>query len=273
MLRVGLLQTAPTFGALDDNLARVVDLRGSVPDVDLALTPELSLTGYRFAAQGEPELLDSGDTRVRALAAMGTGVGFAQRSASGLPWNSYLLGDRVTGDLQLQHKLHPVSYPPWNEHLTFQAGSELGSGLVNGARTATAICNDMWHPVVPWLASRGGAEVLIVPVASIESGPPGTVQHIWDLILEHAAVLFQCYVVFVNRCGTDGGARFWGGSRVLGPDGSTLVRLGDEPASVAVDLDLGALRRLRADVPILAEEHSDLMTMALGCQEPSGVDV
>jgi predicted amidohydrolase len=263
-MRVGLLQTAPTFGATDDNLASVIELREAMPDVDLALTPELSLTGYGFAPHHEWEQLSSDDARIRELAAAGTGIGFAEQSSSGLPWNSYLFGDRTTGALQLQHKLHPVSYAPWNEHLSFQPGSELATGTVNGVRTATAICNDMWHPVVPWLASRSGAELLIVPVASIDGGERSSVQRTWEVILEHAATLLQCYVVFVNRCGTDSDARFWGGSRVLGPDGSTLVRLGDEPATATVELDLAALRELRADVPVLAEARSDYVLETLG---------
>jgi predicted amidohydrolase len=262
-LRVGLLQTAPTFGATADNIASVVELRKALPEVDLALTPELSLSGYGFATDEAWEQLDSDDTRVRDLALQGTGVGFAEKSSSGLPWNSYLLGDRTTGALQLQHKLHPVSYAPWNEHHTFQPGSELGAGTVKGLRTSIAICNDMWHPVVPWLAARSGAEVLVVPVASMEGAEASTVQRTWEVILQHAATLLQCYVVFVNRCGTDSGATFWGGSRILGPDGSTLVRLGDEPATATVDLDLAAVRELRADVPLLAEARSDFVIKTL----------
>jgi predicted amidohydrolase len=193
-------------------------------------------------------------------------VGFAERSSSGLAWNSYLVGDRTTGALHLQHKLHPVSYSPWNEHLTFQAGDTLGTGTVNGARTSVAICNDMWHPVVPWLAASNGAEVLIVPVASLAGAEPTKVQQTWQLILEHAATVLQCYVVFVNRCGTDSGATFWGGSRVLGPDGETLVRLDEEPGTATVELDLAALRELRADVPILAEARTDFVIETLESQ-------
>lgn len=261
-LRVGLLQTAPTFGATDDNIAAVVELRQELSEVDLALTPELSLTGYGFAGHDEWEQLDSDDVRVRDLAAAGIGVGFAEKCPSRLPWNSYLVGDRTTGALQLQHKLHPVSYAPWNEHLAFQPGLDLATGTLNGVKTATAICNDMWHPVVPWLAARGGAEVLVVPVASMEGAEP-SVQRTWEVILEHAATLLQCYVVFVNRCGTDSGATFWGGSRVLGPDGSTLVRLSDEPGTATVELDLAALRKLRAEVPLLAEARSDFVIETL----------
>ena len=255
-LQVGLLQTAPTFNAVEQNLAAISALRQSIGPVDIAVTPELSALGYGFVAPHDAAVLDRDDPRLGDLASEGVALGFAENSVSGLPRNSYLFGG-AEGPLSVQRKLHPVSYAPWNEHLLFQPGDALETATVGDATIATVICNDMWHPVVPWLASQSGAEVMLVPVASLA----GT-EHIrgtWETILRHTAILLQCYVVFVNRCGTDSGASFWGGSRVLGPDGETIVSLGAEPAAVAVELDLVSLRRRRAQVPLLAERRIDLL--------------
>ncbi|MEV6796283.1 nitrilase-related carbon-nitrogen hydrolase [Streptomyces sp. NPDC051320] len=261
---MGLIQTAPVFGATQDNLDRIAELRRSLGPIDLALTPELSANGYGFAPHRETDLFDSDDPRLEVLASEGVAVGFAERSASGRPFNTYLLPDHLTENRFLQRKLHPVSYAPWNEHLSFQPGTELGTADFRTARIATAICNDMWHPVIPWLAAQNGAEVLVVPVASMEGADPARIRRTWEVILEHAAVLMQCYVVFVNRCGTDSGARFWGGSRVLGPDGNVLAQLGSEPGATVTELDMTALRRLRAEVPVLAEARTDVLAHALG---------
>jgi predicted amidohydrolase len=264
-LRVGLLQTAPRFGRVDDNLAGIAELLHDVPGVDLALTPELAATGYGFTPPAKAALLVADDPRLRAVAGGPTavGIGFAERSDTGLPWNSYLLADPDTGLTRLQRKLHPVSYAPWNEHLTFAPGVGLEVVDVRGARTATVICNDMWHPVVPWLAAHLGAEVVIVPVASIAGPDVQRVRHTWQVILEHAALLLQCYVVFINRCGEDGGAQFWGGSRVVGPDGQVVTCLGEARGTAVADLDLSALRRLRADVPLRTESRVGFVTDAL----------
>ncbi|WP_073967637.1 carbon-nitrogen hydrolase family protein [Streptomyces sp. CB02460] len=264
-LRVGLLQNAPEFGAVDANLAGIRELHeGLSGPVDLALTPELSAHGYGFTPHRDADLLSVDDPRLEALVSAGVGVGFARRNPSGLPWNSYLLGDPLTGARHLQDKLHPVSYAPWNEHLSFRAGDGLRTADFGAATVATAICNDMWHPVVPWLAAQGGAEVLFVPVASMAGEDEARIRRTWEVILEHAAVLLQCYVVFVNRCGAEGGSRFWGGSRVLGPDGRVLAALGDEPGSAVAELDLAALRRLRAEVPMRAEARTDLLPAPAG---------
>lgn len=262
-LRAGLLQTAPVFGRIEDNLAAVAKLHDGLEPSDLAFTSELSATGYGFSPFRPSDLLAVDDPRLTALAGKGIGIGFAERNPAGLPWNSYLFTNPATGAWSRQRKLHPVSYAPWNEHLLFQPGDALRTTAVDGTTIATMICNDLWHPAVPWLASRAGAEVLVIPVASVESDDPARIKRTWRLILEHTAVLLQCYVVFINRAGTDGGRRFWGGSRILGPDGSVLAFLGDEPGAAVADLDLAALRRLRSEVPLLAESRSDFVAAAL----------
>lgn len=268
-LRVGLLQTAPVFGQIDGNLAAIAELHAGLGPADLSITPELSAVGYGFGPHRPADILAPDDPRLAALTRRGIGIGFAERNPAGLPWNSYLLTDPATGTRHLQRKLHPVSYAPWNEHLLFQPGDELRAASVHHTMIATVICNDMWHPVDPWLASHAGAEVLIVPVASIETEDQARIKRTWQLILEHTAVLLQCYVVFVNRGGVDSGQRFWGGSRVLSPDGSVLTCLEDEPGATVAELDLAALRRLRASVPLLLESRSDFVAAALA-GDPEG---
>jgi predicted amidohydrolase len=127
----------------------------------------------------------------------------------------------------------------------------------------------MWHPVIPWLAAQAGAEVLIIPVASIEGANAAQVQRTWQIILEHAALLLQCYVVFINRCGTDSGAKFWGRSRILGPDGSTLAEAGATETTLRATLDLAALRALRARTPLLAESRHDVVLNTLNRHIPA----
>src|SRR5690606_8441200 len=85
------------------------------------------------------------------------------------------------------------------------------------------------------------------------------VRRVWDLLIAHAAVTAQCHVVFVNRSGTENDRRFWGGSCVVGPDGQTLVRLGEDPDTVEVKLDLAMVRDLRRRWPLLQEPRFELI--------------
>lgn len=257
VLRIGLVQTAPRAGDAPGNAQQLHELIEQLGDVDLVVTSELSLHGYAVApaAQILPVSLDD----VVAQHARGhtvVGVGFAETRADGKPFNSFaLIGDRAT---EVQRKLHPVATSPFDEHEVYEAGDVLRAVSIHGVPVATVICNDMWHPVVPWLAIQQRAEVLVVPVASAESEMPG-VQGVWEAILRHTAQVLQCYVVFVNRCGPDGTLRFWGGSRVIGPDGEVMIQLGRTEAVNEVTLNLAMLRTLRARTPILGEVRTDFV--------------
>lgn len=256
-LRVGLVQSAPRAGDPVGNAARLHGLTDQLGEVDLVVTPELGQDGYALAPAAQ--LVPTSRERVVAEHARPgsvMGVGFAETRPDGRPFNSYaLVGDVGT---EVQRKLHPVATPPFDEHLVYEAGDILRAVGIRGVPAATVVCNDMWHPVVPWLAVQQGAEVLVVPVASAESEMPG-VKQVWEAILRHTAQVLQCYVVFVNRCGTDGSLQFWGGSRVIGPDGEVMIQLGRTEAVNEVTLDLELLRRLRARTPILAEVRTDFV--------------
>ncbi|MDO2934207.1 nitrilase-related carbon-nitrogen hydrolase [Paeniglutamicibacter sulfureus] len=268
-LRVGILQTAPKFGEVESNIRRIEELKGQLEGVDIILTPELAINGFGFGADLDYRPLHLGDNRLASLLSSRTpiGLGFAAESELRLPYNAYAIaGD---GEHRVQHKIHPVSYAPWNEHLSFESGDAVVSTQIQGARCATVICNDMWHPSIPWLAAQTGAEVLIVPVASIEGANADLVQRTWQVILEHTALLLQCYVVFINRCGTDSGATFWGRSRVVGPDGKILVQAGATEETLQATLDLKALRALRAQSPVLAESRHDVVVNGLNGQTAS----
>lgn len=256
-LRVGLVQSAPQSHTPAGNADDLWDLADRLSDVDLIVTPELGLHGYAVPSTvlPNPFTVDA-VTAEHARPGAVVGVGFAEARAGAMPFNSYaLIG---AGAVQVQRKLHPVATSPFDEHVVYAGGDSLRASSIHGVPIATVVCNDMWHPVVPWLAVQQGAEVLVVPVASAESAAPA-VQDVWNAILRHTAQVLQCYVVFVNRCGADGPFDFWGGSRVIGPEGEVLAQLGRTRMATEVTLDLARLRRLRRRTPILGEVRTDFV--------------
>lgn len=258
---MAVLQTAPVRGAVASNLRDIEELAAAHPS-DLIVTCELSVSGYAFAVDERPEAIEADDARLAGLAAVGgvVSVGLVENNTEGLPYNSsVLVGDGRT----VQRKLHPVSYAPWDEHLLFAPGDRLAQAEVNGVAVATLICNDAWHPVMPWLAAQAGAEVLLIPTASLGDDATSEAARSWGLILEHTARILQCYVVFANRVGDERGHHFWGGSRIIDPWGNVLARADGAPEVIRATLDLDALRRLRADVPLLAEARPRLVASML----------
>jgi predicted amidohydrolase len=74
------------------------------------------------------------------------------------------------------------------------------------------------------------------------------------------AQLLTSYVVYCNRVGFEDGVGFWGGSRVVGPQGAPLAEPpGSEETLMWHRLDLGTLRRVRIAYPLLRDERHDLI--------------
>ncbi len=261
-LRVSLLQTAPQLGCVERNLAELHAELRQLTEADVAVTPELALHGYFLSALDEVEALDADDDRLVGLGQHGPAViaGFVEhRRADQYNSAAVIDRDRVT----VQRKLFLPTYRGWEERKHFRPGARLQSFDLRGARAAVLICNDMWQPPLPWLAVHSGAEVLFVIVNSVRSHSVVPVERAWELLLAHAAVVLQSYVVFVNRSGTECGQEFWGGSRVVGPDGADIVRLGAEPGRAEASLDLLELRALRRQWPLLREARLDVISCAL----------
>jgi predicted amidohydrolase len=78
------------------------------------------------------------------------------------------------------------------------------------------------------------------------------------------AGLFTIFVAHVNRCGFEDGLNFWGGSTVFDPDGK-LVLQGPyfEEAFIKTEIDLNQLHRTRARLPLLRDEHPELVQREL----------
>jgi predicted amidohydrolase len=242
---------------------------------DLVVFPELSLHGYALGALPRDESVQAGDERLTALSRHGCDVlvGFHE-DARLRRYNSagyYSDGAAV----HIHRKLYLPNYLVWEERKHSSPGTSLRAYETRHARMATLVCNDAWQPVLPWLAAQDGAEVLLIPTNSAAGLAPGTVDtaDYWRDLLVFIARMQQCWVVFVNRVGTEEGASFWGGSRVVDPWGEVVAEAphGVEALTV-VDLDIDAVRRRRREVPLLQEARLGLVSREVARLMAEGVD-
>jgi predicted amidohydrolase len=125
------------------------------------------------------------------------------------------------------------------------------------------ICEDMWHPGAAALLARQGVDLFLCPSASpgrgiLHGAALGTALS-YDSMTRTYAQLLTSYVVYSNRVGFEDGVGFWGGSRVVGPEGAPLAEPpGYEETLMWHRLDLGTLRRVRIAYPLLRDERHDL---------------
>ncbi len=263
-MRVALAQFDSSIGDVEANLARMGTLTAEANShgSDLTVFPELATHGYALGEIPDDRSLGARDHRLAQLSSAGCDVLAGFHEDGGVrTYNSAAYLSRGTL-VHVHRKLYLPNYLAWEERKHGSPGQTLRAFDTPHARIATLICNDAWQPVLPWLAAQDGAEVLLVPTNSTAGLGPGLLDTMdyWHLLLVFIARMQQCWVVFVNRVGTEGGARFWGGSRVIDPTGEIVDQAAFwEPALITVDIDVAAARRRRREVPLLAEARLALI--------------
>ena len=263
-MRVALAQFDSAIGEVERNLDQIRELvdQANADGADLIVFPELAVHGYALGRIPGDGQLRANDERLAALAAGHADVLVGFHEDGGVrAYNSaaYLSGSEL---IHVHRKLYLPTYLAWEERKHTSPGQSLRAFETAYARTATLICNDVWQPALPWLAAQDGAELMLVPTNSASNLGAGTLDNrvYWERLLESVGRMQQAWVVFVNRVGTEDGGDFWGGSRVVDPHGEVVVQAPyGETALISVDIDVGFARRVRRELPLLAEARLGLI--------------
>lgn len=269
-LRIALAQIAPRLGDLDANLELCATRlrQASLEGAQLAVFPELALTGYLLKDLVPDVAISAHDPRLEALSRFSpdtaVAIGFVEESEDHVFYNSAALlrGGELIG---LHRKVYLPTYGLFDEGRFTAAGDRIraiDAGAPIGS-VGLSVCEDFWHPSLPMLQALDGARLLI----NLASGParsPGsaggiTAAESWHRMQETYALLGTCALAFCNRVGNEEGLTFWGGSRLLAADGSVVVHapLYEESLIVgAIDTDDTRMRRY--NLPLLSDERNDL---------------
>ncbi len=269
--RAALAQIDPTLGNLDANMALHLEAAhaAAARGADVCLFPELSLTGYFLRDQTPEVALRWDDSRLKPLLELSRritlGIGLVERGDDERLYNSYaLLEDgRVLG---VHRKVHLVTYGMFDDARDFAAGERVAVMHSKHGRFGVLICEDMWHFSAAWLHFLAEADTILVPSASPGRGVRAGGEEglhsarIWNRLQDALALLFQTWIVYVNRVGSEDGLIFSGGSRVVDPFGEERVRLPLlETGTVELLLDSETLRRARVATPLRRDERPHLV--------------
>jgi len=253
-MRIWLAQTNPRIGNVNENIADIQDVINCVAlegERGLVVFPELSLTGYDLGSTWPDHVLTSEDISSRIICPphISAVIGFAEASPDGMFNSATIVGK--PGKALTQRKIYPISYPPFNETTHFKRGNHMEYFPIDEFHASVLICNDAWHPTLPYLAALKGANLLIVPANSSEFG---TNRAAWPTLIRYYATIYGTYVIFVNRVGSEGDWNFWGGSEVISPTGEQLIKAGGTEEICYVDISLEAVKSAREKLPIMRED-------------------
>ncbi|GGY14809.1 amidohydrolase [Paludibacterium paludis] len=216
-LTLTLVQTDIAWEAPQRNLDRLDATLSTLGDTDLIVLPEMFSTGFTMNPVAVAETMDGRtvnwlrDTaRARRADIMGSVViGEEGRYFNRLVWAGQ------DGSLACYDKRHLFTFA--GEHRHYCAGTEPRIVPFNGWSVATFICYDLRFP--EWSRNLDGKYDLAVYIAS---WPERRSRH-WQALLTARAIENQCYVVGVNRIGTDGnGLSYSGDSMLIDPLGEVL---------------------------------------------------
>ena len=273
--RIALAQVAPRLGEVDANfeLARDWLRRGAAEGAQLVAFPELALTGYLLADLVPEVAMRSDDPRLAALSREAPGtllaIGFVEETDGHRFCNSAaLLRD---GDLiGLHRKVYLPTYGMFDEGRFTRAGDRIRTHSVGEplGSIGLSVCEDFWHASLPMVQALDGAGLLV----NLAAGParaPGSSAGLaaiagWHKMQDTYALLGTVPIAFCNRVGNEEGLTFWGGSRLLGADGSTIAE-GPlyEEALVVGAIDTDDVRMQRYGLPLLADERVELVRREL----------
>ena len=305
-MNITVYQTSPRLLDLDANLEDVLRKieQGRESGAELIVFPELALTGY-FVGQRYHEValrLDSDEIRTLAEATKGTAavVGFIEESPSMNFYNSALVA-RDGHVLFAYRKLNLPNYGVFEERKFFSPGKRVPTFKLNEFNVCVLICNDLWHPSLPYLGVCQKADIFVTIFNSSQGSMGTEFSNIesWEIINKFYSRIFGIYNICANRvgeecladrrrtfedCDPDSGAgteasesgetpyRFWGGSEIINPFGQPVVKAAlYEPETISATISRDILRRKKILLPYLRNDdpyftHRELQRILHGNQ-------
>ena len=138
----------------------------------------------------------------------------------------------------------------YKESETFEAGEEVIVVETPFGKVGLAICYDLRFPELFRKLIQMGAEIIVVPSAFTAA----TGKAHWEVLLRARAVENLCYIIAPNQGGYHvSGRETYGHSMIVDPWGTTLDILPQGAGCVIADVDIGNVKKLRENFPVL--EH------------------
>lgn len=230
----------------------------------LLILPELSLTGYvvRDQIYELAEEIPGPSTKTIEEYVRGTGMHIVfgmpeidEKTQATLHNTAVLIGPK--GFIGKYRKMYLPTHSVFEEKRYFRPGYKTGVFDTNLGKIGLIICYDIYFPEVTRLARLEGAQLLICISAS-----PATRRSFFETLTAARAIENTTFVAFVNLVGIEEGLQFWGGSRLVGPNGRVLVQAKyDKEDFVIGEVDYSEIKPIEAFVPMLRDLRPELFDM------------
>lgn len=249
--RIAACQFEPTLGNLETNYEQIHSLAEQA-DADLAVFPELCVTGYDLTTVRDHAVTVPGDltdplVSIAACTDTELIVGLPERHDDTV-YNAFVLIDD-DGVQSIYRKSHP-----WGDESTaFGTGAGPVVAETSVGRVGFLLCYDLNFPELALAYADAGCDVLAVGSAWRRS-----FEHDWRLLCRSRALDGTCYMVGSNHVGSQSGRHHAGGSLIAGPRGNVITQADDGAEAVTTSVSDKDLTDARRKNPVrAAREKAD----------------
>jgi predicted amidohydrolase len=250
-LAVGIVQPDLRWEDRSANLERMEAMVRSLQESpDLVVLPEMFTTGFSMKPENLAETMEGPTLRWMAALASELRVTVAGSLIveEGGRFHNRLVWMPPDGIPQTYDKRHLFTLAGEHEHYT--PGNHRLIAEIKGWRVNLNICYDLRFPIwsrqTPTPRKTAPEYDLLVYVANW----PESRSHAWKTLLHARAIENQCYVVGVNRVGSDGhGISHSGDSLVIDPLGKSLFMAPDRETVHTQVLKWNNLEEYRSRFP------------------------
>ncbi len=262
-IKLALAQISSKRENKEANLQKIETLtcKAKEQGADLAIFPEMSLTGYVVRDQFY-ELAETipGPTveKVEALAKKtGMHVIFgmpelSEKTKATIFNTAVFVGPK--GLIGKYRKMYLPTHSVFEEKRYFRPGYETAAFQTDLGNIGLCICYDIFFPEVLRLTRLKGAQLIVCISAS-----PAVRRSYFETLTCARAIENTAYLAYVNLAGVQDGLQFWGGSRLVSPTGDVLAKAKyDEEDFVTCEVDYSDLRTAETFIPTLKDLRPEL---------------
>ena len=263
--KVALAQFPCKLGNKQHNINKMAEhaQKARKQRASIIIFPEMSLTGYLIrdlAYELAEEIPESSTEKIERIAKkenLYIAYGMPERSEKGetiLFNTAVLVGPE--GYVGKYRKAHLPTHSVFEEKRYFRPGNQTPIFDTEIGRLGLTICYDIFFPEITRALRLQGARFLICISAS-----PAVRRKFFETLTVARAIENTCFLAYVNLVGIEDGLQFWGGSRLIGPSGTTLVqsKYDEEDLSFGT-VNYEDLRPVEAFVPTIRDLRPELYT-------------
>jgi predicted amidohydrolase len=142
----------------------------------------------------------------------------------------------------------------FEEKRYFRPGYQTAAFDTDLGKIGLIICYDLFFPEVSRLTRLEGAQLIVCISAS-----PAVRRAFFETLTTARAMENTTFLAYVNLVGVEDGLQFWGGSRLIGPQGRILTKAKyDEEDMVIGEVDYTDLRSIEPFVPTIRDLRPEL---------------